>query len=403
MVIDMTDGGNILPDNWVEKERKRQSPNHWVEDLRPQIMERIKYYEKFLEKWGLTAQAGIEQEFYPIPKDGVKIEEAVTLLNATPKKFIDSPYVEKIYHDNDYQKDPTINKERDDENKLKHGITQPHEGVIGSGNGKNKKTYPHNSLTPSHIVVAAENFNKTIKQYPESQAENPYKLKDISFDEVDETRRLQAQQVSISLWDKNREYPKSLFDGFNEIGRLCTKNLLNTQNAMMAFLTVNDRSFNRFNATEDYYQQRSKRIMIASSKTENPSVLFREKNGDRGREINTRIENRLGNSDMPPSVNMLITLAGIAKGVEEYITKYNIKTPDELSQHLAENNKYYFDMYADLPKYDLPKTQKESISVIENSTLAQTILGEDLHREFVEKYKKECLRPNKPTTLSVVR
>ncbi|MEZ5691533.1 MAG: hypothetical protein R3D71_07705 [Rickettsiales bacterium] len=237
----MADGGNIKIDNpsWLDKEQNRDNPNQWLEKLRPQIMERIAHYEKFLDKWGITAQTGIEQEFYPIPKDGVSVAETLDTLGEKPthKYFSNSPYVEDLYHDG-----RRIDIDRN---------SKPLEIVVGTGNKKAAKSYPHKSLTPSVMVRATEATNKLIAREA-SKPDNPYKTKSISFDGVDDKRRLHAQQVNISLWDKH-ERPIFNSTEVKELAHLSIKNLLNAQHELIAAFTISPNTYQRFNKSNNDY------------------------------------------------------------------------------------------------------------------------------------------------------
>ncbi|MEZ5691535.1 MAG: hypothetical protein R3D71_07715 [Rickettsiales bacterium] len=103
------------------------------------------------------------------------------------------------------------------------------------------------------------------------------------------------------------------------------------------------------------------------------------------------IESRLGHADMPPSVNMLITLAAVAKGVEEYIEKHDIKSPEELHSRLEKDYNSVMLLHSTLPQYKIPKTRSESLTITKNSELAKEILGRKLHQSFVKKYKQHFL------------
>lgn len=366
---------------WAEKEEKRKNPNHWVEELRPQIMERIKRYESFLDKWGIIAQTGIEQEFYVIPKKlNHKMNRDILngiLFDKIPY-FPNSPFIEDIKKDHDGENGFEIS--------------------IGIGNQNRQKDYPHQSLKPSTMVIAAEQSNKLICKEA-AKPNNQYEITGISFDPTNLGKRMWAQQVNISLWNKNTKKP--LFNGFNELSRFCLKNTLDTQNSLVAFLTVNDNCFNRFNARETFYNQKTKQITFSDFKSKNPSIMLRYRKDNEGIGCISYLENRLGNSDMPPSVNMLITLAGVAKGVEEYIKTYNIKSPEELFLHLEKNKKHYNIYNSSLPEYELPTTQAESLKTTESSQLAKEILGETLHKKFISEYKEQCLNLNNKSHISL--
>ncbi len=376
---------NIVPPNkWAKKEEKRKDPNYWLEELRPQIMERIKHYENFLEKWGITAQTGIEQEFYITTKDKSIRPDIKTLPYQTDKTiyFKNSPFVEQMVRE--------------------HSWHNGFEISLGKGNGKNEKAYPHDSLKPNAMVRAAEKANKLVS-IKASNPKNRYKTTGISFDPTEQGERMWSQQVNISLWDNQNKKPllqDACDNGSyhpNDLSKLCTKNLLETQKALIAAFTVNPNSFHRFRASEWFYNKKQKSIKFAFEKQENPSVILRDHSNE-GEKYYYYIENRLGNSDMPPSINMLITLAGIAEGVKEYVNINDIKTPEELHQKLENDNSVSFIPF---PHYNLPQTQEIAIKTTENSALAQKILGKDLHKKFVGEYKKECLSHNNNSSISL--
>ena len=177
--------------SFASAEENRRNPYDWVEELRPEFMKRIKNYEDYLSKWGIIAQTGIEQEFWAVPKVEKERKVDIEQQGVDLGYFPNSPFIEKIYPDH-----------LTDNN--------GYEVVVGTGNGIRKKPYPHTALEPSVIIRATEGANKLISKKAKEK-DNPYNAKEIDFDPSNHGSRLYAQQVNISLWDKNLERKKPLF------------------------------------------------------------------------------------------------------------------------------------------------------------------------------------------------
>ncbi len=256
--------------SFASAEESRRNPQAWVEKLRPEFMKRIRHYEDYLAKWGITAQTGIEQEFYVVTKNdknGNPERPTIRQNSEFPfpyfQHFPNSPFVEKLHkeleHDNSY------------------------EIVVGTGykDRKGAKKYPHPSLEPSVMVRATESAKRLISKEAKKPG-NPYNSTDIDFNPIDRGRY--AQQVNISLWDNEENGNKKkrpLFDnhGVNELSECCIKNLLETQNATVALYTVNPNSFQRFfTMSEVRHFTSNMGIKLDREKKTAPSVTWRDKN-----------------------------------------------------------------------------------------------------------------------------
>lgn len=389
---------NTTKVGFVDAEESRRNPQAWLEneEMRSKFMKRIRHYETYLAKWGITAQTGIEQEFYVVTKldeNGKPEFPTIRKSSENPmdyfQHFPDSPFIEGLYresHPNSY------------------------EIVVGTGYKyrKDAKKYPHPSLEPTVIVRATESAKKLISKEAEKPG-NTYNSTGIDFDPTNHGRRPYAQQINISLWDSKNKQPLFNNNGVNELSSVCIKNMLEAQNASIAFYTVNQNAFKRFAAVNPKvgYFKNSLGIRLQKSKYDAPSVLWRDINACYGGQEGKYgyIENRLGSSDMPPYVNMLITLAGAAEGVREYVEKNNIKSKEELLEKVQSGNKEMNrhgddeEAYTKLtdedckkyPAYELPKTQKEALKTTESSKIAKEILGDDLYDKFIKGYKEHCL------------
>ena len=212
-----------------KRQKKKANPNYWVEEMRPQIMERIKYYEDYLAQWGIIAQTGIEQEFWAETATDANGNEIKHKISFYPNFFLDSPYIEKIDRDHWTKRD----------------YDNGYELVTGTGRGKNKKEYPHPSLEPSVMVRATESANRIIAKKA-SEPNNKYRTIGIEFDPTNYGRRLYAQQVNISLWNRKNKQPLFDNEGMNHLSELCAQQILEAQNSMVAFYTVNNNAFRRF-------------------------------------------------------------------------------------------------------------------------------------------------------------
>ena len=367
---------------WAEQEENK-NPNAILEKLYPQIIERIRFYEQFLSDWGIIAQAGIEQEFLAVHAKDSK-GETLHNINMRDTYFINSPFIEAVK--TDHSQDFSISD---------YMSFNGYEVLVGRGNLAKKKDYPQDSLQPIVIARVSEKTNQIINQ----QANN-YNLTEVSFDPTKQGLRLYSQQICMSLWDKNKKTP--LFDekGMNNLSKICIKNLLEAQNALVILYTINNNSFARFNDKISYLN--FKNISFARAKISNPSVLYRMK-GDYNQFSETQfggyIENRLGSSDMSPYVNMLITLSGIANGVKEYIANNNIRSKEDLAEFLKEdeyvvnmpragNNSEIESIEKGMPSYKLPKDKNHSLRRTNNNKrLAKEILGDELYKSITKVYQ----------------
>ena len=244
--------------NWTERSEKK-NPYSFLDELRPQIMARIKHYENFLADWGIIAQTGIEQEFFVVHKkdsNGKSLHDTSMRGNY----FINSPFIERVGFD--HLQDFLGNKDF---------TGNCYEVVIGKGNLVKKKEYPKTSLEPQVIVRVTEKTNQII----EDQA-NDYNIEQISFDPTEHGIRLYAQQVNISLWDKEKRTPLFNEEGVNELSKICIKNILETQNSLVAAYTVNTNAFKRFSCMKGAYNL-PKMISFGVHKDNNPSLLYRMK------------------------------------------------------------------------------------------------------------------------------
>lgn len=372
-------------ESWAERRTKliKNSPSAWVEELRPEIMQRIKYYEDYLEKWGIVAQAGVEIEFHAAPHTdefgSVFLHHVDDVVASTKTIFPNSPYVEDVYHE----------------------VASPNKYEIVVGRGKKNvavkgkenwvdKEYPDNSLTPAVMVRTVEATQVLI-----DDKKDDYHVAKISLDPTEHGERLYSGQVNMSLWDKKTG--KNLFPNYitNEIAESCITSLLESQNSLIAFLTTNINAFKRFDdqgninlKNKTTFYKNSKSICYGETKDENPSILFRTPadNGN-SRTKYSYLENRLPNADTPPCVSMLMTLAGMANGVKKYLKDHGIVTPEEFHESLIEGDYVVHCDSKNRPKYAIPKTQGKALEITEQSDLAKEILGEELHEKFCKEYK----------------
>ena len=199
--------------------------------------------------------------------------------------------------------------------------------------------------------------------------------------------------------------------------------MIEAQNALVSLYTISPNVFSRFSKCDVSTYTKEKTISFSSRRLFNPSILWRPAD-DHISEYRWKmdphninkphkkeyeygyIEDRLGNSDMPPYVNMLITLAGAAEGVRGYVEKHNIQTASELMQKIAsdkdmqnfsyktvDDNEQYIE--SNYPRYYFPRTREKALTTTENSELAKNILGDDLYNKFISGYKEHCLSNGK--------